>query len=136
MTDWNDEYKARVRTFVEQHGKPVEFTEKRYDWQDDDQVSVYGWTDYDALKHCKPKEGWRGGGCHWIVPEGATMYERTYSQFEGTFTDNNDEAGVNVKGCHCACGKYTDMTLRWVGSVTDMLHSILQLPNARLEITL
>ena len=134
MTDisWDDRYKSLVRTFIAQHGDSVCFEEPQYNG--DDCVSFYGWRDYSTFEHVN-KLG-KTPACKWVVPEGAELSEVTYSQFAGTFTDADQEVGVNVSGAHCACGKYTDITLRWTGTVTDMLHSILGLPDARLSITL
>lgn len=128
MPDWTDEYRAKVREFMAKNGQKVEVQPKRYGWQGDDETSTYGWTDYEAQEHIRK-------GCHWIVPGGATLYERTYSQFDGTDVDNLQEVGVNVRGCECACGKYQKVILRWTGSVTTMLHSILGIPS-RVEVEL
>lgn len=137
MSDWNAEYKAKVREFMATHGAPVEFVPRRFEWQSDDEVSIYHWDDFTKAKHATPVSKYNPkGGCHWVVPEGAVLYERTYRQFDGTFTSDKDEHGVNVRGVHCACGRYTDVTLRWVGSVGEMLRAILDLPDARVEVTL
>jgi len=120
---WTDEYRAKVREFIEGKGRKVQVEEKRFEWERDDEANVYGWVDYEAQDHIRE-------GCRWIVPEGAVMYERTYSQFQDTFTENSEDHGVNVRGARCACGKYTDVILRWDGSVTDMLHTILGLPTS------
>lgn len=134
--EWNEEYKAKVRQFIADKGMKIEI-DNRYALNEDDDVSTYGWSDYTAAKHVFPAEGkYPGGGCHWIVPEGAKLYERTYSMFTDTFHDNEDEVGVNVRGCRCACGKYEDVILRWTGSMSDMLHSILGQPNLRAEVEL
>jgi hypothetical protein len=134
MADWTVEYKAKVREFIAKRGRPVRF-EKRYDFQDDDEVSVYGWVDNGPDDHTR---GWGGepAECRWVVPEGVRLYERTYNLFDNTFTDNKDEHGVNVTGCHCACGKYSDVTLRWVGSLAEILHEILELTGYRPEVVL
>lgn len=123
------EYKEKLRDFMARKGSAVKF-DKRWDFQDDDEVSPYGWTDFEAEYHILG-QGYRkdtGGPCKWVVPEGAELYERTYSMFDNTFTDNKPEAGINVTGCHCECGKYSDVTLRFVGSLTEVLHDILGIP--------
>lgn len=129
MTDWNDEYKAKVREFIAKNGSRVNVVGRYYDWEDDDEVSTYGWTDWEANKHVIKN-------CYWIVPEGAILYERSYSQFTDTFHDNENEVGVNVRGCFCACGKYENVILRWTGSLTEMLHFILGMPDIRNEVIL
>lgn len=136
MTDWTVEYKARVRQFIAEKGSKID-PDRRYDWEADDEVSTYGWVDYVAVEHTRAATGSHPGeGCRWIVPEGARLYERTYSQFAGTFNDNENEVGVNVRGCRCACGRYDDVILRWTGSLADMLHAILGMPDLHAEVIL
>lgn len=131
MSDWNDEYKAKVRAFVAEHGTKVDV--RGHDPRGLEDVSTYGWQDYDAYKHVYKGSG--GDDCSWVVPEGAVMRERSYTEWGGTFGESTTEVGVNVYGCSCRCGKYSDVILRWDGSVTDMLHSILDLP-VNMEVTL
>lgn len=125
------EYKAKLRDFMERKGRKVEFNERERklhpDWPEY-HVSTYGWSDYEADLHIHARE-WRatshGDDCKWIVPEGAELVEQTYSQFDGTDADNLQEVGINVSPCHCACGKYSDVTLRFAGSLTEVLHDLL-----------
>jgi hypothetical protein len=117
--DWTVEYKRRVREFMQQNGRAVEHRDDSYGLQN---VSVYGWCDYDAQRHIYDDK------CAWIVPKGAQLEERTYSQFVGTFTDNAEEIGINVSPAHCACGRYTNRTLRHDGSLQDILAGILKIP--------
>jgi hypothetical protein len=133
--DWTIEYKMKVRVFMAEHGEPVAVEEKRYEWEQDDEVSTYGWVDYDAKRHCKPVEKWDGDGCQWVVPQGARLYERTYSMFMDTFSDNKDQVGINVTGCRCVCGKYTDTILRYEGGLADIMRAITGAP-ARAEVVL
>jgi hypothetical protein len=124
------EYREKLRDFVARKGRKVNF-EKRWGFEEDDEVSIYGWVDYDAEAHLQGRD--RKGErtlppCSWVVPEGAELYERTYSMFTDTFSDNEQEVGINVKGCRCACGKYADVTLRYKGSLTEVLADILGLP--------
>jgi hypothetical protein len=135
MSDWTDEYKARMRAFMETHGKKVDIA-RRYDDDEEDATSVYGWGDSDALRHVRSAEGkYPGGGCHWVVPEGAVLYERTYSQFLDTMQDNEDQVGINVKGCRCACGRYQDVILRYTGTLAEVMREITGAP-ARAEVEL
>lgn len=135
MSDWTDDYKRLMREFMERRGAKIEVSD-RYDWEDADAVSTYGWHDYQAGQHVRPAEGqYPGDGCHWIVPEGAVLYERTYSMFTDTFHDNQDEVGINVKGCHCACGKYADVILRFDGSLADVMRELTGAPKSA-EVTL
>ncbi len=136
MSEWSDEYKTKVRDFMARKGRPVLFSETS--WDGTPEPSPYGWVDHDADLHCRqPSDKYPdlGDGCSWIVPEGAVLTEETYSQFTDTVSSNDNEVGSNASGCRCACGKYTDITLRWTGSVTEMLHDILGI-SGKLTVTL
>lgn len=126
-----DEYKAALRDFMERKGRPVHFTEGYNGGKD---VSPYGWPDDAAENHIfsydRVDDGSKYGKhvkvfhCGWIVPEGAVLTEETYSQFLDTFSGNEEEVGINVEGCHCKCGKYQDVTLRFAGSLGDVLRGL------------
>lgn len=126
MSEFSEEFKATIRDFITRKGEPIEF--RREYWMDEDDplsVSEYGWRDIRASYHCLPNYKWnKDGGCHWVVPEGTFLYEETYSMFDGTGCDNRMEEGVNIRGCHCACGKYRDITLRWTGTLADLINHI------------
>lgn len=106
----DEEYKSRLREFMAIHGRPVRFDE----WGSPD---FYGWSDYDAFNH--------GMKCDWIIPEGATLEEEYYDEFEGTFVDAAHRIGVNVGGVSCKCRKYTNKTLRYSGSFGNLLRGVL-----------
>lgn len=125
---WQDDYRDRIRAFMLTHGEAVQFNLFR-------EVSPYGWEDSEINGHAHTTQ-WYQAPCRWVIPEGALLTEERYSMFEGTFAENRDELGVNVTGCRCACGKYTDVTLRWVGSLADILWAILELPAGRRELSL
>ena len=128
MTEgWEVEYKAKLRAFMEVNAYPIQFN-KRWDSDPEDEVSVYGWTDWDAVWHIRDDD------CSWIIPEGAELYERTYSQFQDTFTDNENEVGVNVLGCHCACGQYKDIGLRYAGSLSNVLNGLLTMKGRSVQL--
>jgi hypothetical protein len=128
------EYRTKLREFMQEKGRAVAFDQRELErWPEhpDMWVSPYAWMDFGAGYHIlgtqyggkKPE-----GPCSWIVPEGAVLTEQTYSQFAGTDAGNAQEVGINVAGCRCACGEYTDMTLRFTGSLTEVLHSLLGIP--------
>jgi hypothetical protein len=136
MSEWNDEYKARMREFMEKHGTKVDVIDKCYSWEENDQANIYGWADFDSLEHFRSAEGkYPGDGCHWVVPEGSKLYERTYNQFQDTFIGIKEEVGINVAGCHCACGKYQDVILRYRGTLADVMQEITGTPK-RAEVIL
>lgn len=130
MNDWNDEYKARVRHLIERKGRPVEINPNPRFVGDD--VSTYGWVDYKAEYHTRKHDKYCQANCtdhadcEWIIPMGALLQEKTYSMFTDTYSGNADEVGVNVSPAHCACGKYTDVTLRYTASFGDMLREVLR----------
>ena len=129
---------AKLRAYLEDKGLPVKFREpnsyeaRHPEWYPRRElVSTYGWTDYDAAHHALG--GYRakhqeGQPCPWVVPKGAVLYEQTYSLFQDTLSDNKEEVGVNVEGCHCSCGKYTDVTLRVVATFTEIMRVLLGVP--------
>lgn len=120
MSEWRDEYKPKVRKFMEEEGRPV-LWDDHYGDGEDRYPSMYGWVDYTMARHVEVE------GCAWMVTPGCRMVEETFSQFDGTGNPNAREVGVNVSGAECLCGKYKDVTLRWDGSVSDMLTAILGL---------
>lgn len=122
VPEWTPKYRAALRDFMQRRGHPMEIDrEAEYDFEE---VSTYGWRDHDATTHCV------SGTCSWIVPEGATLTERTYSMFEDTFTGNRDEVGVNAHPCHCACGEFTDVTLRFTGNLGEVTRDVLGIGHA------
>lgn len=130
--EWEDRYKEKLRELVRTNGRKVQTlgTYPQYDVDDDLNVSAYGWTDYDATYHIV------NGPCEWVVPEGAVAYEREYSEFQDTFSPNAHAVGINVKGCHCKCGKYTDVYLRWDGSIAEAVNLIMGVPDTTRSIQL
>lgn len=131
---WTDDYKALMRDFMARKGKAVDLSPKKYDWEEDDEADFYGWTDWNADQHIRPYDK-DTEPCGWVVPEGAVLYERTYAQFTDTFHSAEQEVGINVKGCHCRCGKYTDVILRYTGSLGEVMREITGTPT-RAEVTL
>lgn len=141
---YSPELRERLRDLVARKGVPVEINEAfdpKDPWNFESEVSVYGWTDYKAQLHAPPAAWASGrsrslsrsprrntymeiGTCNWVVPEGVVLRERSYSQFDGTGCDNEDEVGINVYGCHCECGQYTDMVLRYTASLADTIREL------------
>lgn len=112
---WEEEYKAKLRDFMARKATPAEINrDAKYDG---DRVSTYGWISMD-YRHIYDDK------CSWVVPEGARLEEHTYSQFQDTFSDNKDEVGIEVYPVHCACGQKTDVTLRYTGSLGDVIRDI------------
>jgi hypothetical protein len=120
MSEWMESYREKIREYLQEHGCPMEFDSSRpYS-----QVSPYGYTDFEAWHHADSCGG-------WVIPPGSTVEEVTYSMFTNTFSPNEQEVGLNVTPARCACGEYTNTTLRWKGSMTELLHAILGIDNIR-----
>ena len=121
----DEQYKNAVREVLEQRGRPVKFANGgEPDRWGRKRVSTFGWTNWDVQKHITV------GECRWVIPPGSPVTETEYSQFVGTFTDNKEEVGLNVEGAHCACARYTGVTLRYVGTLGEILHEILKVPDS------
>lgn len=137
------EFRAGIRRFLAEHGKPVlyrDYSNERLDpredksfqedghllrWMTDYDVSPYGWGDYDARDHCEPVSKYNEkGGCRWVIEEGTQVTEVSLSKFNDTFSPNSQDEGLHVFPAHCACGKYTDVVLRWEGSIGDILKTL------------
>lgn len=121
--------KDGMRQFLADKGKKVRFEDSRGLGPE---VSIYGWNDYDASCHLAGRE-WddktdkrrNDPPCHWVIPEGTTVTEETYSQFRGTFTGNDDEVGIYASGVSCACGKYKNVTIRVTSSLGEAIQALL-----------
>lgn len=123
IPEWTHQYRAALRDFMQRRARPVQINrDAEYDFEE---VSNYGWADDEAWTHVATPEP-----CSWVVPEGATLTERTYSMFEDTFTGNRNEVGVNAYPCHCACGAFTDVTLRFTGSLGEVTSEVLRIDRA------
>jgi len=118
----DDNVKQLVRRLVENEGTPVAFKDRGTT------VSTYGWEDIGARDHVAD------GNCTWTIEEGARLREEIYSVFEGTFVENRDEIGVNVFPARCTCGTHTDMTLRYLGSLGDVLRFVLGVEDGGIEL--
>lgn len=121
-----EDQKVKMRAFLQAEGRAVQFTGRKGDYQP---VSTYGWHDHEAWEHTSTRrksygKHFFGDDCSWVVEPGVVLREVVYSMFDSTFTGNKDEVGVECSPVHCACGKYTDVTLRWVGSLGDLMHAI------------
>lgn len=86
----------------------------------------YGWQDFEAIKHRKGLEPVAYKyvpelECAWVCPENPEIEEDYISEFVHTFTDNNDTAVINLFHVSCSCGKYTDRTIRYAGTIAEFI---------------
>lgn len=80
----------------------------------DDMRTIYGWRDWDGhLRECGIKA--------WDTE---SLRERSLTAFQGTFTSNTEEVGMEMKAT-CNCGKYADKWVRYEGTLGDALSTIL-----------
>jgi hypothetical protein len=115
-------YQDRIREFFVKESKPVHVDQKQRELYPEDPsrwVSLYGWTDFEALNH------FMGYGksipCPLVIPKGVKIVEIAYMEFQDTFTGTTVEAGLNAYGgdegdsteIHCECGMHRGITLRW-----------------------
>lgn len=126
LKEWQ---KEKMREFLAREGTLVAFHDHPEYYFGAQPVSVYGWLDAGGIEHTQEPtkvfgNRYYGDGCSWVVPPGVVLREVTYSMFTDTFSGNHDEVGVECSGASCACGKYTDVTLRWVGSLGDLMFAI------------
>lgn len=118
--DWRRGFHAAMRQFMERYGTAVQINpDAEYEW---DEVSVYGWHHSDAQEHVHP---YKAEGCAWRMDPDAVIQTRAYSQFTDTFHDNENEVGMNMGPASCACGAYTGITLRYVGTMGDIMPTLL-----------
>lgn len=120
LEPWQERYNTAIREFLTENAEfidPNRFSQHRLpDEPEDARASTFGWRTHDR------QHGGEGGGeCGLVIPAGATVTERTYSVFEGTFVDNEDEVGLNVHPVSCNCGTVTDGYARWVGSMAELV---------------
>lgn len=131
MADWRDGYRAAVGEYLKAHGRFVELSKyPREEWNysepdpEDygDRDTLYSWADYSHMADQRP---WGGdAACSIISVDMESMRERSLMQFQGTFTSNTNEAGVEVRAT-CACGKYENKWLRWEGTTGEILPALL-----------
>lgn len=118
--DWVDGYRKAVSELMKERGDFVrlEAYERHKSWTKDGDYdefnTTYGWRDWDHAKKCSIVE--------WDL---ASLRERTLSQFQGTFADNSEEVGMEMKGT-CACGKYVDKWVRYTGTLGEALEVLLR----------
>lgn len=107
-------FKAAARATVLKGGVPAD-TEKNwtYGWQ------VFDWDHNEKTLASDPT-------CMWRETIETEMIEYTFSEFNGTFTDNTDKTVLALTHVVCSCGKYKDTTIAIEGSVGDLLKQLLE----------
>ena len=122
--DWVAGYRAAVARLLMEQGEFVRIEAYPEDgeaprWGDqpgdyDTFTVVYGWRDWSHKDKCRV-----------VSIDQDTVRERILSTFQGTFVDNTDEVGMEVRAT-CQCGKYKDKWLRYTGSFGETLEILLK----------
>jgi hypothetical protein len=78
-----------------------------------------GWEDYEDTYHIQDK-------CSVEIPPETKLEENYVHEFMGTFYEGDTNvAVVEMKGISCHCGRVTDRTLRWKGTVGEFIFTLL-----------
>ena len=124
-------YADALRTLLETHAKPVQFTDKAR-WRNPNipEISAYNdWVAYEAYMHAvHPAQEQFGGGCGWVIEPGAEVTEEEYTEWGGTFGENTHTIGINVSPARCRCGRYANMTLRYEKGLGAALRDLFGVP--------
>lgn len=99
---------ARLGTAVAEH-------EDQYGWKDHAAVHHRKGLDPVAYKYVPELE------CSWVCPDNPEIEEAYITEFVNTFTDNDDTAVINLFHVSCTCGKFTDRTLRYEGTIAGFI---------------
>lgn len=125
-TGWRHAYQASLSKVILAKGEPVEPND-----------SYYGWVDYDLLWHLKGRKDYGGnlpdGPCEIIVTD-ASVYENRIDEFAGTDASGDHYQVAELRHCECACGARKDFTMRYKGSLGDVLAAIEILDDADLTV--
>lgn len=108
--------RAAMIALLKNRGCPVRLDESPYGYEL--RPSYYGWRDWDAEDH--------GRTCEWIIPDDTALHERIYDTFGDTNHGTVTEHGVDVDGISCTCGKYSNVRLRYDGSMGQILRDLLK----------
>lgn len=138
----DDATREAMRQVIVERGEPVD-TRDRGRYGDDSYfandisswISTFGWRDYDASEHLRE-------GCSLIVPQGVTVAELNFSQFENTNQDNSQHHGLSAYGgdegaeseIRCACGQLRGMVLLYQGTFSDLVRETLSKLNPSLDV--
>lgn len=104
-----------VAETVARLGSAVADHEDQYGWKDHKAIHHRKGLDPVAYKYVKELE------CPWVCPEDPEIEEAYISEFVHTFTDNRDTAVINLFHVSCACGEYTDRTIRYEGTIAGFI---------------
>lgn len=79
---------------------------------------IFGWVNYDAVNHIR-------NGCRWVLPAEAKVRSIDVDEFADTLIGNRTLNTVECAGASCTCGAYKNVTLRYEGTIQDLVHDLL-----------
>jgi hypothetical protein len=80
---------------------------------------VWGWRGYEEI------DSDHTVGCHWVATEGSEVIDYSFSEFDGTDSDNLQKSLLALTHVNCQCGKLKDVTLGVEGGTMTLLQGIL-----------
>lgn len=113
--DLKERLNRTVAETVARLGSPVADHEDQYGWKDHAAIHHNKGLDPDSYTYVKEN------ACAWVAPENPELEETYISEFVNTFTDNDDTAVINLLHVNCSCGKYTDRTIRYEGTIAGFI---------------
>lgn len=115
-TGWRHAYQGAISKVILVRGEAVREDE-----------STYGWTDYDFMNHLAGRKNYSHqyptGPCEIVLTDD-TVYENTIYEFEGTDASSSYHHVAELRHCECTCGARKDFTMRYKGSLSDVLAAI------------
>lgn len=122
-----DEMYTAIARVVGNEGSPVSPTASVWGWKDNDATShINGWEHWDSQLHKRVKND----KCQWVISENKELNVTETTVFESHDSLNGFETiMVEVGPYHCECGKYSDVTLRYEGTIGSFLPRLFEDPS-------
>lgn len=113
-----EELRKEMNTFIAEivirDGQAVEIRESVYGWQDTEaQRHIAGW-DAEARKKATHL------GCPWVFPVEPAIKEHNLGEYHDT-DHNTNSIVVDVMDLECQCGKLTNRTVRYFGTLGEFI---------------
>lgn len=81
---------------------------------------VYGWQSMYS-----PRDEGHSVGCHWVATDESEVVEYSFSEFQDTFSPNENKVLLALTHVDCQCRKLKDVTIGVEGGAMDLLHNLL-----------
>lgn len=102
-------FKEEVTAFLLRKGQPC----NEGDW-------VYGWHGFQ-----EPSDDGHSVGCHWVETPESEVVEYSFSEFQDTFSPNENKTLLALTHVDCQCRKLKDVTIGVEGGAMELLHDLL-----------